>query len=193
MGRIYGKRILLREYQEEDFRYIRKWVNDPEITDYLSDVFLYPHSLLTSENFLNDMMEGKNPKTKGFVIGDMQTGKYIGQIDIFNIDWKNRCAEIGLVIGNPENLNKGYGREAINLLLNFAFYRMNLHRMELEVYDYNIRGYRCYRSCGFLEEGRQRKKFFYQGEYRDKIQMGILKEEFMAAQEKKKEEQQTKM
>ena len=178
MARIYGDRIVLREYQEEDLRYIRKWVNDPQITDYLSDIFLYPHSIVTSENFLSHMMEGKSDNTKGFVIGDRQSEKYIGQIDMFKIDWKNRCAEIGLVIGNPENLNKGYGREAIRLLLDFAFHRMNLHRIELEVYDYNLRGYRCYSSCGFQEEGRQRQKFFHKGEYRDKIQMGILKEEF---------------
>lgn len=187
MARIYGKRILLREYQEEDFRYIRKWVNDPAITDYLSDVFLYPHSIMNTESFLNAMIEGGNPGTRGFVIGDMQTGKYIGQIDMFHIDWKNRCAEIGLVIGSQENLNKGYGREAINLLLDFAFHRMNLHRMELEVHDYNLRGYRCYQSCGFREEGRQRQKFFHKGIYRDKIQMGILKEEFVALQEKNEE------
>lgn len=178
MARIYGKRILLREYQDEDFRYIRKWVNDPEITDYLSDVFLYPHSMQTSENFLQFMMEGKNESTKGFVIGDIQSGKYLGQIDLFNIDWKNRCAEIGIVIGSQENINKGYGREAIHLILEFAFHRMNLHRIELEVHDYNERGYRCYKNCGFKEEGRQREKLFHKGKYCDKIQMGILKEEF---------------
>ncbi len=181
MARIYGKRIVLREYQEEDFRYMRKWVNDPEVTDYLSDVFLYPHSMHTSEEFLSFMMEGKNEKTKGFVIGDMQSGKYLGQIDLFGIDWKNRCAEIGIVIGNRENLNKGYGREAITLLLDFAFNRMNLHRVELEVYDYNQRAYRCYKSCGFQEEGRQREGIFHKGKYRDKIRMGILKEEFRAS------------
>jgi len=185
MARIYGKRIVLREYQDEDLRYIRKWVNDPTITDFLSDVFLYPHSMMTSENFLTFMMEGKNETTRGFVIGDIQSGKYLGQIDLFNINWKNRCAEIGIVLGNQENLNKGYGREAIQLLLDFAFHRMNLHRIELEVHDYNERGTRCYKSCGFTEEGRKRGKLFHKGKYCDVIQMGILKEEFTSLEKEK--------
>lgn len=180
MARIYGKRVILREYQEEDFRYIRKWVNEPKITDYLSDVFLYPHSVYNTEKFLAFMMENADEKTQGFVIGDIQSGKYLGQIDLFKIDWKNRCGELGIVIGNLDNLNKGYGREAIDLLLDFAFNRMNLHRIELEVHDYNERGYRCYQSCGFQEEGRQRKKLFHKGAYCDKIQMGILKEEYVS-------------
>lgn len=184
MARVYGKRILLREYQEEDLRYIRKWVNDPEITDYLSDVFLYPHSMQNTEKFIEFMMAGKNEKTKGFIIGDLQSGKYLGQIDMFNIDWKNRWAELGIVIGSQGNLNKGYGREAIELLLDFAFNRMNLHRMELEVHDYNQRGLRCYKSCGFVEEGRKRKKLFHKGRYHDTIQMAILKEEFATSSTK---------
>jgi len=53
MPRMYGKRIMLREYKLEDLQHIRKWVNDPEVVDNLSDIFLVPHSLAETESFLN--------------------------------------------------------------------------------------------------------------------------------------------
>ena len=56
MPRLMGERIMLREYKKDDLPYIRKWVNDSEITKFLSNVFLYPHSLNDSENFLNIML-----------------------------------------------------------------------------------------------------------------------------------------
>lgn len=178
MARIFGKNIMLREYQREDLRYIRNWVNDPQITDTLSDIFLFPHSMDMTEGFIEMMMEGKNPNTKGFIIAHRQSGKYIGQIDLFKIDWKNRCAELAITIGNAEQQGKGIGKEAICLLLDFAFHRMNLHRIGLEVYDFNERGYRCYKSAGFKEEGRQRQCHYHKGQYRDKIYMGILQDEY---------------
>lgn len=66
LARIIGERIILREYQKEDLPYIRTWVNDPEITDYLSNVFLYPHTVDGTEKFLNAMLEG-NTDMKGWI------------------------------------------------------------------------------------------------------------------------------
>lgn len=62
MAHLFGDKIALREYQLSDLDRIRQWVNDPEITNTLSDVFLYPHSQNESESFLNMMMEGKPHK-----------------------------------------------------------------------------------------------------------------------------------
>jgi RimJ/RimL family protein N-acetyltransferase len=176
MPRIYGKRIMLREYQKEDLEPIRQWVNEPEVADQLSDIFLYPHTLNQTENWLNSRLNESN--TKGFVIADSQTGAYFGQIDLIQIDWKNRCTTLGIVIGNPEKRGKGYGTEAILLLEEFVFKRLNLNKLELDLHDYNTRAYRCYQKCGFKEEGRFREKFFIDGRYTDMIAMGILKREY---------------
>jgi RimJ/RimL family protein N-acetyltransferase len=176
MPRIYGERIMLREYQKEDLESIRQWVNEPEVVDNLSDIFLYPHTLNQTENFLNSKLNDSN--TTGFVIADSKTGEYIGQIDLIEIDWKNRCAILGVVIGDAAKRGKGYGTEAILLLEDFAFNRLNLNKLELNVHDYNTRAYRCYLKCGFKEEGRFREKFFIGGQYTDMIAMGILKREY---------------
>jgi len=158
--------------------YIRNWVNDPEITNYLSNIFLYPHTVNETEKFLNAMLEGK-ANMKGFVIAYKDTEEYIGQIDLINIDWINRIGAIGIVIGNKENLNKGYGTEAIKLLQEFAFNKLNLHKLELEVRAYNKRAINCYKKCRFKEEGRIRENFYINGEYTDTLFMGILKREWM--------------
>ncbi|WP_207641518.1 GNAT family N-acetyltransferase [Clostridium sp. KNHs214] len=120
MGRILGKRIMLREYKKEDLIYIRKWVNNPNITKYLSDIFLYPHTLNETENFLDSILEGKT-KGKNFIIANKDTEEYLGQIDLLTIDWKNRVGLLGIVLGQEANLGKGYGEEAIRLLLDYSF------------------------------------------------------------------------
>lgn len=174
-----GERIILREYRKEDLPYIRKWVNNAEITKYLSHIFLYPHTLNASENYLNSILDGSS-SMKGFIIANKGTEEYIGQIDLINIDWVNRVGTLGIVIGNVEKLSRGYGTEAIKLIQYFAFNRLNLHKIDLEVRAYNERAIRCYKKCGFKEEGRIRENFFIDGKYTDTLFMGILKSEYEA-------------
>lgn len=157
---------------------MRKWVNDIEITKYLSHIFLYPHTLNTTESFLNSILEG-NSGIKGFIIAHKTTEEYIGQIDLIKIDWINRIGTLGIVIGSREYLGKGYGTEAIKLIQKFAFNSLNLNKLDLEVRDYNERAIKCYKKCGFQEEGRIREAFFVDGKYTDTIFMGILKREYL--------------
>lgn len=178
MARLYGKRIMLREYRRDDFSAMRRWVNDPEVTNLLSDVFLYAHSEPATTAFLEGAMAGGSDH-KGFVIADLQTESYIGQIDLFRLDWKNRSAELGLVIGVKELFGQGYGTEAIRLMQSFVFYRMNLRRLYLQVHDYNTRAYQCYLKCGFREEGRLREAHYYNGRYHDIILMSVLRNDVM--------------
>jgi len=138
MPYLTGDRIMLREYRMTDLPHIREWVNDPEITDNLSDIFLYPQTVENTEQFVNSMIQG-SPNHKGFVIADKVTQDYIGQIDLVDIDWKNRTASLGIVIGKKPYLGQGYGSEAIRLLQELAFHSLNLHRLELMVYEFNER------------------------------------------------------
>lgn len=177
MPRLCGERIMLREYRSDDLEPMRRWVNDAQIVCHLSDIFLYPHPLQASEQFLDDMLEGSSD-SRGFVIADPATEAYIGQVNLDRIDWKNRVGTIGIVIGDPAKLGQGYGTEALRLLIDFAFLELNLNRLELEVYDFNERAYRSYRACGFQEEGRLREKQFKNGRYVDVIVMGLLKSDW---------------
>lgn len=181
MPRVYSDRIMLREYKKEDFPSIRKWVNDPEVVQYLSDIFLFPHTENMTEAFLNSVLMGNEKDSAHFIIADKTTAEYLGQVDLISIDWKNRVAEIGIVIGAEENRGRGVGTEALKLLQTFVFESLNLNRLEIKVRDFNDRAIRCYLKSGFLEEGRFRKNFFVQGEYHDTICLAMLRSEYEEA------------
>ncbi|MBB3114381.1 RimJ/RimL family protein N-acetyltransferase [Paenibacillus phyllosphaerae] len=180
MPRLYGNRIMLREYQTEDYACMREWVNEPEIVDCLSDVFLYPQTAHDTRKFLDAVIERENEDHRGFVIADLETSVYMGQIDLFSFDWRSRVAEMGMVIGNPALHGLGFGSEAIRLLQQFAFNQLNLNRLELKVHADNAKAIRCYINCGFQEEGRLRDRHFANGKYNDLILMSILKREYDA-------------
>lgn len=178
MPKVYGKRIILREYRKDDLSFIGEWVNNANITDMLSDIFLFPHTEKNTEAFLDRMLTPGNKETCGFVIADKDTEAFIGQIDLFEIDWKNRKAVMGIIIGREENHNKGYGKEAIQLLLDYGFNRLGLNKIELTVRAYNERGIHCYEQCGFKVEGILRDDFFIHGQYTDTVKMAILQREW---------------
>lgn len=178
MPRLFGGRIMLREYKREDIEHMRKWVNDPEVVDNLSDIFLAPHTLDATEDFLNSILKGERKDTFCFVIAEKETEAYIGQIDLFKVDWKNRSSEIGIVIGEVENRGKGIGSEALRVLQDFVFNRLNMNRLEIKVHSYNKRAHNCYLRSGFKEEGRLRQSFFIHGKYFDTIILSMLKSEF---------------
>jgi RimJ/RimL family protein N-acetyltransferase len=178
MSRIFGERIMLREYKKEDLEHMRKWVNNPEVTNNLSDTFLYPHTQNNTEKHLEFVLNKQGKESAYFVIAHKDTEEYIGQIDLISIDWKNRFAIMGIVIGDADNRGKGYGYESIRVLQEFVFNKLNLNKLELTVHDYNKRAINCYKKCGFKEEGRLRQRFYINGKYADHIKMGILKDEF---------------
>jgi len=179
MPHLIGETIILREYRQEDLPGMREWCNNPDITHCLSDAFLYPHTASGTETYLNALLGG-TAEQKGFVIADKLTEQYIGQIDLLHLDWKNRSAELGMVIGDARLHGRGIGTAAVRLLQQFVFMELNLNRLQLEVYEYNNKAIRCYEKCGFREEGRLREKHYTSGRYFDVVVMAILKEEYDA-------------
>lgn len=179
MGHVTGERIVLREYQIEDLPYARAWVNDTQTTDMLSHIFLMPQTYDSTEQYYRSILEGRSAGYH-FIIAHRENSQYIGQIDLFSLQQVDRTAELGIVIGAPKDRGKGYGREALALLLGYAFDRCNLHRIHLTVKADNVQAQRCYESCGFVREGVLRQHFFNNGTYHDIVQMGILREEWRA-------------
>ncbi|MFC6038768.1 GNAT family N-acetyltransferase [Paenisporosarcina macmurdoensis] len=97
---------------------------------------------------------------------------------MLDIDHKNRNSVVRVSIFNREFWGKGYGTEAMSLLLKFGFEILNLHRIGLNVFSYNTRGKKSYEKLGFKQEGIVRDELFYNGQYYDSILMGVLKDEF---------------
>ncbi len=111
-------------------------------------------------------------------IADKETLDYIGQIDIMNINWVSRSGTLGIVIADKDFHNRGIGTEATNLFLRYVFERANLHKVELDVHEFNSSGINCYKKCGFIQEGVIRESIYRDGKYYNTIKMGILKREF---------------
>jgi RimJ/RimL family protein N-acetyltransferase len=172
---INGTKIRLRRIERSDIPTFVRWFNDPEVRDGL--LMYLPMSLASEEKWFEGHLQ-----TDHLIFGiETLEGKLIGNLGVEHVDWKSRKAEIGAVIGEKEYWSKGYGTDAITTLLRFMFTEMNLHRVELKVYDYNQRAQRCYEKCGFVHEGRMRQAHFHNGQYHDELVMGVLREDFLKA------------
>lgn len=107
-------------------------------------------------------------------------GRFIGTCGLFGEDATARSVELGIGIGDKSRWGQGIGREAIGLLLDYAFRYRNYRRVWLQVIANNERGIRAYRACGFIEEGRQREHVYSDGQYHDLVLMGVLRSEWEA-------------
>lgn len=98
--------------------------------------------------------EGGRGKTE-FAIG--AGGECIGRCGLYGINETNRHCELGIIIGDTDYWGRGYGREAVGLLLDYAFRLRKLSRVWLELHAGSERAIRAYTACGFVEEGRMRE------------------------------------
>ncbi|MFI6306574.1 GNAT family N-acetyltransferase [Amycolatopsis thailandensis] len=100
---------------------------------------------------------------------------HVGDLALTDVDKDNRSGSFRIALNGPEFFGKGYGTEATKLLLGYAFDVVGLHRVSLEVFDYNPRAQRAYEKAGFVREGLQREALWWDGEWHDVITMAILK------------------
>lgn len=177
MGRIEGNRVILREYERDDLPYLMEWMNDESTIRNLSSMFMYPRSEEQALSWIEMCRKGFDQHSLHLVIGDKPKRSFLGQIDLLNIQWTNRSATLGIVLG-PRAQGMGYGSDAITALLGFAFDQMNLRRIELEVFERNQRAITCYERCGFTHCGRRRQANYSDGEYQDVLLMDILQQEY---------------
>jgi RimJ/RimL family protein N-acetyltransferase len=105
-------------------------------------------------------------------------GKCIGQCALFQFDHVAHTCALGITIGDKGYWGRGYGREALQLLLHYGFVMHNLHKVWLTVNSNNERALRAYRACGFVEEGRLRQQVWSNGQYLDLVYMGVLRGEW---------------
>ena len=113
-----------------------------------------------------------------FAIVTLDSDKLIGTVGIERINHINRSGTLGIFIGDKDYREKGYGTEAIKMILDYGFNYLNLNNIKLNLMEFNERALACYKKCGFKEYGRRRKCIFINGKYYDTIEMDILAEEF---------------
>ena len=102
----------------------------------------------------------------------------IGFVELDGIQWTHQTGYIGIALGDREYWGKGYGREAMKLILKFAFHELNLHRVQLSVFSYNERAISLYRKLGFVQEGVLREYLSRDGQRHDMLYFGLLQQEW---------------
>jgi len=177
---LYAKRIRLRAAEKEDIPIFLRWVNDAEVAENL--LFVTPMSRYEEEQWYDSMM--KKPASEHiFVIEvknltpDQHYGP-VGTCQFHDVSWRNRSAEVGIMIGEKNLWDQGYGTETMGLLLKHGFETLNLHRIWLQVFAKNKRGIRAYEKAGFVFEGQYRQAEYQHGQYQDVHLMSILVEEW---------------
>lgn len=165
-----GKLVTLRAMERRDLAKSRHWVNDLEITSLIGRAL--PVSDLEEERWFARMMEDE--KVVMFAVETKEEKRHIGIVWLWNIDYRNRKAEARIIIGNKRCWGKGYGREVLKLLVNFAFQNLNLNKVYAYVLKDNPRAVKAFEKLGFAKEGDLKGEFFINGGYRDACRMGLI-------------------
>ena len=113
-----------------------------------------------------------------FTIRSLDDDQLIGFIGLFGIQWNHGSGWVGIGLGERSYWGKGYGTDAMQVVLRYAFRELNLFRVNLDVFEYNPRAIRSYEKAGFKVEGRERKVIQRDGKRWDMILMGILRDEW---------------
>jgi len=169
-----GKRISLIPLDRKHIALFLKWFNDPDITQYLT--MYKPMTRDMEEEWFNNLKHREDAVYFSILLLDQEDiEKIIGNCAIHDINSKNRACSCGITIGEKEYQNKGYGTEAMEMLVEYGFNTLNMNRIELSVYDFNSRAFKTYQKVGFVEEGRKRQARYHNGKYQDEIIMAILR------------------
>lgn len=169
-----SNKIKLKEISEKELPIIFEWINDRETV--LHNGPYKPISNFQHKNWFENIQN----RNDIFIFGiyEIKTDKIVGTCQLHSVNWIHRNAELQIRLGNKDNRGKGYGSEAVRLLLNFAFKDLNLYRIFLNVFQTNTNAIHVYEKAGFKKEGLLRKAAHIDGKYVDVILMGILREEY---------------
>jgi RimJ/RimL family protein N-acetyltransferase len=163
--------VYLRALEVADFERTQQWHNDPRLYDTLISPFRYV-SHAAEEEWIRRKVAYSQTEIQ-LAICLREDDRHIGNIHLTDIDWISRHGHLGMFIGEAQYQSKGYGQQALRLMLRHAFRDLGLHRVCLVVLDDNPRALRVYEKCGFVVEGRLRQHVYKRGAFRDLIFMGV--------------------
>lgn len=174
---IVGKKLYLRGLEKSDLEgdYFQ-WLNDREVTKFM-DSGIFPNTQEKLEEFYKNNALSSNNVILAII--DVDSDKHIGNIKLGPINWISRISPLGIMIGNKEFWGKNYAPESIKLVLDYAFRRLNLHKITLGVVEKNNAAVSVYKKTGFKVEGLAKSQFYLDGEYCNAIYMGMTREEFL--------------
>ena len=175
-----SRRVFLRPAEREDIPTFLQWLADGDVSEGLAT--RAPWSRVAEESWFDELQRAQNKTIWHFVICLREGGRPIGFCALHDVDPVNGSTELGIGIGETSEWDKGYGTEAMHVLLDFAFGELRLHRVFLHVFDFNERAIHVYERIGFQHEGVKREAYYRHGRHHDMHVMGILAEEWSAVE-----------
>ena len=172
-----GELVWLTAFNPEvDAAIIAPWSRDTEFHRLADNDAAYPRPVKSTREWL----ERSSDHGFRFAIRTLRDDQLIGDTGVWIESWAHGEGWLGIAIGDRNYWGKGYGADAMRVLLRFAFGELNLRRVSLGVYAYNPRAMRSYEKIGFQREGLVRGDCLREGQRWDTVYMGILREEWQA-------------
>lgn len=167
-----GRAVRLRPIAAADLDSIHRWHNDPDLRDQVLG-HPFPVGRPVVERWFASLETGPGSTKVVFAVEDLASGHAVGLAQLHRIDWIDRTSFFGFQLGDPEVRGRGLGKEAMQLLIGFAFQRLNLRKLLCDVVASNDAALGLYKGLGFVEEGRMRRQVYRQGAYHDVLLLAL--------------------
>ncbi len=168
-----GEKVTLGPACPEYLPEFIRWFADPQVTRYLLNRF--PLSLKQEEEWFENASRDRNLVHWTMLLGD----RPVGVSGIHQIDWMNRSAMTGTIIGVPSEWGKGYASEAVRLRTKFAFQELALERLETQSFAVNHGMHKALERSGYRRIGVRRRVYFRSGEWHDAVSFELLRDEWL--------------
>ena len=163
-----GKEVKIRGFEHSDLETYRGWINDPKIGVLIGRS--KPVTKWEHEKWYSDLMANRDAIAFAIEVNS----QYIGNVWLWDVDWLNRKAEVRILIGERHGL--GFGTEALELITEHAFDKLNLKRLYAYVFTHNKRAKGAFEQARFVVEGTLKSERFIDGGYVDTLIMARVKE-----------------
>lgn len=170
---VRGKNVILREQREDDAKYFAYWFNQPEVM--FKCGFEKPTDEEEVKRYINVYHRAED--ALWFTITDPD-GNVIGETGLLRMFPAWHCTDLSIIIPDPKMRHKGYGTEAIRIMLDMAFDRYEMNRVAIGVVGANTEALAFYNRIGFRQEGILEQGYYYDGEYSDFVMMRLLRSEW---------------
>ncbi|RAS82044.1 GNAT family N-acetyltransferase [Priestia endophytica] len=168
--------MYMREITRKDLKKIVNWASsEEELMTWAGSSFSYPLKI----DELKAYIKGANGiGSDRYIFVLVQDEEVVGHISLAHIDYQNHSGRIGRVVVEENSRGKGYGTLMMKHMLQIGFEELNLNRISLGVYDFNVSAYKTYEKLGFVQEGILREKLKTTNGYWNSIEMSMLSKEW---------------
>jgi RimJ/RimL family protein N-acetyltransferase len=173
-----GSLVRLTALTTEDVPTLVLWYQDPKFLRFFDSRPAYPKTEAELKEWLEELRKDQN--TFAFAVRPVEGNDLLGYLEVDGVDWQHGVCGMGIGFGDRANWGKGYGQEATELGLRYAFDELNMHRVTITVFGYNERSMALAKKLGFRQEGVFRERLQRDGKRYDMLLYGLLRREWDA-------------